>query len=178
MKDLQYLGTGNGSLVGDLNDLHVVTHADWLAAAALALQQGADPAAVTAALASRETASSELLHMSAVGDVQTIEGTGRMVQDVSKIFLTERGLSPFPNYGTSLGSAVGASVTDPNVLSFVADEAVAAIRYQALIETSSAPEELIGQIKQLDAEFSTNTILLTLQLETTARTEVTLQFEV
>lgn len=178
MIDIKYLGTKTGEFVGDLNDIHFVTDADWTAAAAAALLQGADPAAVADAVANKATSGSELLKISAVGDIQIVLGSDRLKQDVTKILITERGLAPYPNYGTILASVVGARSSDTDVLSFVADDVITALKYQSLLERSTTLDEILGQIVQLDVEFSSSALLITLQLETAAKTSVDLQFTI
>lgn len=178
MRDILYLGSRTGEYIGDSNDVHIVTDADWTAAAEAALARGADPTAVSEAVANRAVSGSDLLGMSAVGDVQRISGIPRLKQDITKILLTERGLNPYPNYGTILPGLVGTRLNNPDTLSLVANEVISALRYQYLIETSQDLDEIIGQVRQLDVEFSSNSILITLQVETASKAQVALQFEV
>lgn len=178
MKDLRYLGSATGEFVGDLNDIHIVTDADWVAAETAALLRGADPILVAEAMAARAHSPSELLGLSAVGDIQYIDKSDRLKQDITKILITERGLMPYPNYGTLLPLLPATSPTDVNLLPTLSDDIIVAMRYLDLIETSTEDDERIGEITTLDLEFQNSTIAITLNYDTLARTLANIRLEI
>lgn len=112
------------------------------------------------------------------GDLDVVSGSDRLTQDMVKVLLTEKGLMPYPNYGSALPYLRGSNYNDPNLLSLVSDEVLTALRYLYLIEESSDTTERLGEITSLDVEASRSSILVTIAATTAARTAINLNLEV
>jgi phage baseplate assembly protein W len=112
------------------------------------------------------------------GDIDLVSGSDRLLQDMIKVLLTEKGLMPYPNYGSALPYLRGSNYSDPNLLSLVSDEVLTALRYLYLIEESDVKTEQLGEITTMDVEFSGSSILVTIAATTAARTAINLNLEV
>lgn len=112
------------------------------------------------------------------GDIVPVSLEDRVRQYVAKILLTEKGLMPYPNYGTNLGLIPNSTPYMTDLLNMVSNEVVAAVRYAILIEESTEEAEQISEIKNLDVNFQDNHVQVNLILLTRANTEVPLSFAV
>ena len=96
------------------------------------------------------------IEITADGDIATVDGSGRVKQDVVKILLTEVGLMPYPNYGSSLPLLPGNTPYSPTLLNLVASEVESAIHYLTLVEDSPEDTERISEIRNLEVSFDTD----------------------
>ena len=112
------------------------------------------------------------------GDIAVLAGTDRVKQDVVKIILTETGLMPYPNYGSSLPSMPGNTSYDQTLLNTVANEIISDIHYLINVETSQVLAEQISELKTLDVTFSDNQIQAVIVLLTEDNTEILIGFTV
>ena len=118
------------------------------------------------------------IEITADGDIATIDGYARVKQDVVKIILTETGLMPYPNYGSSLPSMSGNTPYDTTLLNTVANEVISDIHYLVNTETSQQLSEQISDLKSLDVSYSNSQIQVGLVLLTKDNTEVAVGFSV
>ena len=112
------------------------------------------------------------------GDIITLEGIARVKQDVVKILLTENGLLPYPNYGTSLPSLPGIASGSTSLLNNVSSEVISAIQYLVLNEESQLPSEQIDSLTTLDVSYSNSAINIAMTIVTKDQAEVDAGFTV
>jgi phage baseplate assembly protein W len=118
------------------------------------------------------------IEIGADGDIVTLAGTARVKQDVVKILLTELGLLPYPNYGTSLPTLPGTESSDPSLLNSVSSEVISAVQYLVLNEESQVPSELIDSLKTLSVSYAASAINIAMTIVTKDQAEVDAGFTV
>jgi hypothetical protein len=116
------------------------------------------------------------IEITADGDLAAVEGAARIKQDVVKILLTELGLMPYPNYGSSLPSLVGSDPFSTSLLDTVSSEVISNIHYLIFSEESQLLTEQIAEIKTLDVSFANGTVMVNMVLISRAAEEIALGF--
>ena len=116
------------------------------------------------------------IEWTADGDIAVIEGPDRVKQDVVKILLTETGLMPYPNYGSSLPSMSGNTPYSTTMLDAISNEVISDMHYLILGEESQVPSEQISELKSMDVSFSDNRVQLSLVVLTRDNTDIQLGF--
>jgi phage baseplate assembly protein W len=112
------------------------------------------------------------------GDLVTVEGADRVKQDIAKILLTENGLMPYPNYGTSLPTLPGNSQFSSDLLNNVSSEVISAIHYLVFIEESQVPAEQIDSLSSLDVSYANSAVNIVMTVTTKDKASIDVGFTV
>jgi hypothetical protein len=90
------------------------------------------------------------LQVNPVGDLYTVSGSDKLVQDIQKILLTQQGTNTsLPIYGTNLQSYVGQKINDQSVVANIRTEVINALNTLNFIRQGSDPSEIPDTLNYL-----------------------------
>ena len=114
------------------------------------------------------------IEIGADGDIVTVDGVDRIKQDVAKILMTELGLMPYPNYGSSLPLMPGSQQFSSTLLDTISSEVISAVQYLVYVEESALLDEQISSITTLKVSYEDAAVSINLTIANKAKEEASL----